>query len=244
MSNTAANQKGADRGGRADASRQLSWLASELVVVFIGVVLGLAFNAWWEEVQDQKDLQLSLARLLDNLTTTVTDLQGDVAVMDQSWESARILINSEVSRLPDGTAALALMRLLDTRTPIPESAEYKALTSTGKLREITNAKIITGVTAAYEQLPYLQRLSNTSAGLAGELRDMLAAGIVYEELGDFSFDYPPFRLNHLGLQLLANDDVRAKIVYVGFWARFQAEKYRIVIAEIEDAIANIEAELR
>jgi len=163
--------------------------------------------------------------------------------MDQSWQSARLLINSDLRELPDSVVALALMRLLDTRTPVPESAEYKALTSTGKLREINNAKIVTSVTAAYEQIPYLQRLSDTSASRAGELRDMIATGIVYDELGNFSTDDPPFRLNERGRQLLANDDVRAKIVSAGFWAEFQADKYRIVIAEIENAISNIEAEL-
>jgi len=211
--------------------------------VFVGVVLGLAFNAWWQEFQDQQETQLSLVRLLDNLTTTLADLKGDVAIMDQSWESARILINSDVRNLPDDAVALALKRLLDTRTPIPESAEYTALTSTGKLRTINNAKIVTGVTAAYEQLPYLLRLSNISATLARELKDMIAAGIVYEELGNFSIDYPPFSVNDRGHQLLANDDVRAKIVDVGFWAKFQAERYRIVISEIEGAVSNIEAEL-
>ena len=243
MSEAAGNPHCTNRGDQVGASRSLSWLASELVVVFVGVVLGLAFNAWWQEIQDQKATQLSLTRLSDNLATTLADLKGDVAAMDQSWESARLLINSDVSELPASTVALALMRLLDIRIPVPETAEYKALTSTGKLREINNAEIVTGVTAAYEQLPYLRHLSDTAMRFANELQGMVAAGMVYEELGDFRIDYPPFRVNDRGRQLLANDDVRVRIVSIGYLAGFQAERYRIVISVIEKAISDIEEEL-
>lgn len=143
--------------------RSLSWLAAELTVVVIGVVVGIAISSWWQDTQDQKIIRLSLERLPDNLTTTLVDLQTDVGILGDTWDAARILINSEPSELTNASAASALAKLFDTRTPVPESAEYKALTSTGKLRDISNPELVTAVTAVYEQLPYLQHLADESA---------------------------------------------------------------------------------
>jgi len=224
--------------------RSLNWLAAELIVVVIGVVLGLAFSAWWQNLQDQKDSRLSLARLSDNLATTLRDLQGDIVVMEQSAEAARMLVNSSASERTPESAALALARIFDTRTPVAESAEYKALTSTGRLREIRNPKIVTAVTSIYEQMPYLIRLSDISDREARELQKMVSMSLIYQDIAAFNLDVPTFTLDERAEEVLTRADVRAQIVSAGFWAAFQAERYRSVISEITDVIAEIENELR
>lgn len=131
----------------------------------------------------------------------------------------------------------------DTRTPVPESAEYKALTSTGKLRDISNPELVTAVTAVYEQLPYLQHLADESAKGAWNLRVMIATGLEYQKLGEFDIDMPAFTLNDEGEERLARTDVRALIVVAAYSSSYQAMRYRQVISEIEIAIASIEVEL-
>ena len=226
------------------SGRNLNWLAAELVVVVMGVILGLAFSAWWQDIQDQKDSHSSLLRLSGNLTTTLRDLQGDVTALEKSAQAARMLINSKASEITREAAALAIARIFDTRTPVAESAEYKALTSTGRLRDISNPKIVTAVTSIYEQLPYLVRLSDISDREARDLRKMLAMSLVYSDVGAFELDAPPFTLNDRGEELLARPDVRAQIVSAGYWAAFQARRYRSVIADISDVIAEIDIDLR
>jgi len=223
---------------------KVNWLVAELIVVVIGVVLGLAFSAWWQNFQDQKDSALSLARLSENLATTLRDLQGDIEIMEQSAEAARMLLNSSASERTPESAAIALAQIFDTRTPVAESAEYKALTSTGRLRDIRNPKIVTAVTSIYEQLPYLIRLSDISDREARELRKMVAMSLMYQDVAAFNLDMPAFTLNERAEELLARADVRAQIVSAGYWAAFQAQRYRSVISEITDVIAEIENELR
>lgn len=244
MSDTAAKRPDdhADKSFRL--GRNLNWLVAELIVVVIGVVLGLAFSAWWQNFQDQKDSVLSLVRLSENLATTLRDLQGDIVVMEQSAAAARMLVNSNASERTPESAALALARIFDTRTPVAESAEYKALTSTGRLRDIRNPKIVTAVTSIYEQLPYLIRLSDVSDREARELRKMVSMSLMYHDIGAFNVDMPTFTLNELSGEVLDRADVRAQIVSAGFWAAFQAERYRSVISEITDVMAEIEHELR
>jgi len=224
--------------------RSANWLVAELAVVVIGVVLGLAFSAWWQSYQDQKDSASSLARLSENLETTLRDLEGDVVIIEQSTEAARMLLNSSASERTPESSASALARIFDTRTPVAQYAEYKALTSTGRLRDIRNPKIVTAVTSVYEQLPYLIRLSDISAKEATELREMVAISLMYRDVATFNLDFPIFTLNERAEELLARADVRAKIVSAGYWAAFQARRYRRVISEIKDAIAEIENELR
>jgi len=244
MSET-ATERPADEGNKSlRIARSLNWLVTELIVVVIGVVLGLAVSAWWQNVQDQKDSALSLARLSDNLETTLRDLQGDVDHMEQAAEAARMLINSTASERTQESTAQALASIFDTRTPTAESAEYDALTSTGRLRDISNPKIVTAVTSIYELLPYLIRLSDTSEREAIELRKMVAMSLVYHDVGAFELDAPAFTLNDRAEELLARADVRAQIVSAGYWAAFQARRYRSVISDITAAIAEIENELR
>jgi hypothetical protein len=244
MSDAAAKKPDVDCNLPFRFGRNLNWLVAELVVVVIGVVLGLAFSAWWQNFQDHKDSRLSLARLSENLTTTLHDLQGDIEIIELSAEAARTLINSRPSDRTPEVAALALARIIDTRTPVVESAEYKALTSTGALRDIRNPKIVTAVTSIYEQLPYLIRLSDVSYREARDLRVMVALSIEYQDIRAFDLDAPIFTLNERAEELLTRADVRAQIVSAGYWAAFQASRYRTVILEIADVIAEIDNELR
>jgi len=244
MSDLAAKTPDADSKKPFRLGRNLNWLVAELVVVVMGVVLGLAFSAWWQDFQDDKDSRLSLARLSENLTTTLHDLQGDVEVMEQSAEAARMLINSKPSGRTPESAALALARIFDTRTPVAETAEYQALTSTGTLRDIANPKIVTAVTSIYEQLPYLIHLSDVSDRTAIDLRTMVAISLVYQDIPSFDLDAPIFTLNENAEELLTRADVRAQIAIAGYWAAFQARRYRSVILGITDVLAEIDNELR
>jgi hypothetical protein len=244
MSNVETKSSDSDSTGPLRFGRNLNWLIAELVVVVMGVVLGLAFSAWWQDFLDDKDSRLSLARLSENLTTTLHDLQGDVEVMEQSAEAARMLINSRPSDRTPESAALALARIFDTRMPVAEIAEYQALTSTGKLRDIANPKIVTGVTSIYEQLPYLMSLSDVSERTAEDLRAMVAISLVYQDIPTFGMDAPIFTLNERAEELLIRADVRAQIVNAGYWAAFQARRYRSVISGITDVLEEIDNELR
>lgn len=244
MSEAVTERPNENTDGSFRYGRKLNWLAAELIVVIMGVVLGLAFSAWWQNFQDQKDSALSLARLSENLATTLRDLQGDIEIMERSAEAARMLVNSSPSERTPESEALALARVFDTRTPVAESAEYNALTSTGRLRDIRNPKIVTAVTSIYEQLPYLIRLSNISDREARELQSMVAVSLVYRDIPAFNLDMPTFSLNERAEELLTRADVRAQIVSAGYWAAFQARRYRNVISEIRDVIAEIDNELR
>lgn len=223
---------------------KVNWLVAELIVVIMGVVLGLAFSAWWQNYQDQKDSALSLARLSDNLAMTLLDLQADIGLLEQSAAAARMLLNSNASELTPESSASALARIFNTREPVAVSAEYKALTSTGRLRDIRNPKVVTAVTSIYEQLPYLMRLADGSDREASELKRKVAMSLIYREVAPFNLDMPTFTLHESAEEVLARADVRAQIVSAGFLAAFQAERYRIVISEITEVIAEIENELR
>ena len=215
----------------------------KIAAIVASILLAFAIDAWWEESQNQQDIRLSVARLSDNLKTTLLDLQTDVETLEQSWVAAQLFINSEQSERSRDSAETALAELFKTRTPTAESAEYRSLTSTGMLRDISNPEIVTAVTSAYEMLPYLQHLSGTSSREAQDLRAMIATGLAYQHLGDFDPQPPAFTLNEEGQKLLARADIRGKIIRVAQNKSLQASYYRLVISRIEEAIEAIEIEL-
>jgi len=215
----------------------------KIAAIVASILLAFAIDAWWEESQNQQDIRLSLARLSDNLKTTLLDLQTDVETLEQSWVAAQLFINSEQSERSRDSAETALAELFKTRTPTAESAEYRSLTSTGMLRDISNPEIVTAVTSAYEMLPYLQHLSGTSSREVQDLRAMIATGLAYQHLGDFDPQPPTFTLNEEGQKLLARADIRGKIIRVAQNKSLQASYYRLVISRIEEAIEAIEIEL-
>ena len=215
----------------------------KIAAIVASILLAFAIDAWWEESQNQQDIRLSLARLSDNLKTTLLDLQTDVETLEQSWVAAQVFINSEQSERSRDSAETALAELFKTRTPTAESAEYRSLTSTGMLRDISNPEIVTAVTSAYEMLPYLQHLSGTSSREVQDLRAMIATGLAYQHLGDFDPQPPAFTLNEEGQKLLARADIRGKIIRVAQNKSLQASYYRLVISRIEEAIEAIEIEL-
>ena len=227
-------------------SKIIPWkrISIEAAAVVASILLAFAIDAWWQESQKQEDIHLSLERLSDNLKTTLLDLQTDAGILEQSWVAAQILINSKQSELVRGSAETALAELFDTRIPIVESAEYKSLTSTGMLRDISNANIVASVTSVYEQVPYLQSLSSSSGGAVRDLREMVATSLVYQELGGFESIQPVFTLSDEGRELLMRTDIRAKIVEAAWLMSLQASYYRHTISNIEDAIELIEGELR
>lgn len=234
-------------------SRDIPWkrISVEATAIVASILLAFAIDASWEEAQNQKDIRLSLARLSDNLNTTLLDLQTDVEILEKSWVAARILINSEESKAVQGSATTALAELFNTRTPVAESAEYRSLTSTGMLRDFSNSNIVATVTSVYELLPYLHYLSSTSSREVQDLTRMVAIGLVYQDLGDFDYQDveapdpqpPAFGLNVEGQELLARADVRANIVRVAHAKLLQASYYRLVISKIEEAIESIKGEL-
>lgn len=234
-------------------SKDVPWkrISVEAAAIVASILLAFAIDALWEDAQNQEDIRLSLARLSDNLNTTLLDLQTDVEILERSWVAARILINSEESKSVQGSATTALAELFNTRTPVAETAEYRSLTSTGMLRDISNPNIVASVTSVYELLPYLQHLSSTSIGEVQELTRMVSMGLVYQDLGDFDdqdvdkFDPqpPPFGLNDEGHELLARADIRATIIRVAQAKSLQASYYRLVISKIEEAVELIEIEL-
>jgi hypothetical protein len=226
-------------------SKDIPWkrISIEAAAIVASILLAFAIDAWWEESQNQKDIRLSLARLSDNLKTTLLDLQTDVETLEQSWAAAQILINSEQSERVQGSVEMALAELFKTRTPTAESAEYRSLTSTGMLRDISNPVIVTAVTSVYEMLPYLQHLSGTSSREVQGLRAMIATGLVYQDLGDFDPQPPAFTLNEEGQEFWVRADIRAKIIRVAQNKSLQASYYRLVISRIEEAIESIEIEL-
>ncbi len=230
---------------RATDSKDIPWkrIAIEATAIVASILLAFAIDAWWEESQNQQDIRLSLARLSDNLKTTLLDLQTDVETLEHSWVAAQIFINSGQSERSQDSAETALTELFKTRTPTAESAEYRSLTSTGMLRDISNPEIVTAVTEAYEMLPYLQHLSGTSSREVQDLRAMIATGLDYQHLGDFDLQPPTFTLNEEGQELLARADIRGKIVRVAQNKSLQASYYRRVISRIEEAIEAIEIEL-
>jgi hypothetical protein len=227
---------------RPTDSGDIPWkrIAIEATAIVASILLAFAIDAWWDESQNQQDIRLSLARLSDNLKTTLLDLETDVETLEQSWVAAQSLINSDNSKRAQGSAETALAELFKTRTPTAESAEYRSLTSTGMLRDISNPEIVTAVTSAYEMLPYLQHLSGASSREVQDLRAMIATGLDYQHLGNFDSRPPTFTLNADGQKLLARADVRGKIVRVAHNKSLQASYYRIVISQIEEAIEAIE----
>jgi hypothetical protein len=230
---------------RMTDTKDIPWkrISVEATAIVASILLAFAIDASWEEAQQQEDIRLSLMRLSDNLKITLLDLKTDVETLEQSWVAAQILINSERPQSVRESAETALAELLETRTPVAESAEYRSLTATGMLRDISNPEIVTAVTSAYENVPYLQHLSGTSSREVQNLRAMISIGLDYRHLGDFNLESPTFTLNEEGQRLLARADVRGNIVRVAQIKSLQARYYRLVIAQIEEAIKAIDIEL-
>lgn len=231
---------------RTTDSKEIPWkrIGIEATAIVASILLAFAIDAWWEESQNQQDIRLSLSRLSDNLTITLLDLQTDVETLEQSWVAAKTLINSEQREHSQYSAEMALAELFKTRIPTAESAEYRSLTSTGMLRDISNPEIVTAVTSVYEMLPYLLHLSGTSRDAVHDLRAMIATGLDYQDLGDFDPQPPSFTINEEGQQLLARTETRGIIIRVARNKSLQASYYRLAISRIEDAIEAIEIELK
>ena len=219
-------------------------ISIEFAAIVGSILLAFSIDAWWQEAQDQKSIKHSLARLADNLSATVSDLQSDLEILDYSAEAARMFINEESVDISKEKATASLAKLFDTRSPAVESAEYKALTSTGRLRDIPNVDIIRVLTSIYDQMPKLNRLAVNTGNEARDLRKLIAPEIVYNQIGSFSLDRPTFELSDRGLEILTRADVREQIVDAGYRASFQAVRYRALIADIENAIALIDAEMK
>jgi uncharacterized protein YggT (Ycf19 family) len=227
-------------------STTIQWkrFSVEIAAIVGSILLAFAIDAWWQEAQDQKSIEHSLARLADNLSATVSDLQSDLGILDISAAAARDFINGEPEGISTDKAAAGLARLFDTRSPNVELAEYEALTSTGRLRDIPNVDIIRLLTSIYDQMPKLIRLADQTGNEARDLRKMVASEILYNQLESYSLDRPNFELSDRGLEILMRADVREQIVDAGYRASFQAIRYRALIADIENAIALIEVELQ
>ena len=219
-------------------------ISIEFAAIVGSILLAFSIDAWWQDAQDQKSIEHSLARLADNLSATVSDLQSDLEILDHSAEAARMLINGESVDISKGKATASLAKLFDTRSPAVESAEYKALTSTGRLRDIPNVDIVRVLTSIYDQMPKLNRLADKTGNEARNLRKLIAPEIVYDQIGSFSLDRPTFELSDRGLEILTRTDIREQIVDAGYRASFQAVRYRALIADIENAIVLIEVELQ
>ncbi len=219
-------------------------ISIEFAAIVGSILLAFAIDAWWQEAQNQKSIEHSLARLVDNLSATVSDLQSDLEILDLSAEAARDFINGEPEGISKDKATENLAKLFDIRSPEVESAEYEALTSTGRLRDIPNVDVIRMLTSIYDQMPKLVQLADITRNEARDLRKMIAPEILYSQIGSYSLDRPTFELSDGGLEILKRADVREQIVDAGYRASFQAFRYRALIADIEKAIALIKVELQ
>jgi len=76
-------------------AKTIHWkrISVEFAAIVDSILLAFAIDTSWQEAQDQQSIERSLARLANNLSATVSDLQADLTILDLAADSSRALTN-------------------------------------------------------------------------------------------------------------------------------------------------------
>ena len=137
----------------ADFGRRSRWLAAELLVIVVGVLVALAIDEWRENVEDARTAAEYLHQLVADLESTERQMIDAGEVNGVSESATRKLVAAfegrESTLLSDVRQLLTEVEVFDNPVPVLGAAE--ALMSTGDLRLIGDA------TTRLEITSYLSR---------------------------------------------------------------------------------------
>ena len=154
------------RSLRKPVSAKLSWYASEISVVVIGVLIALALNAWWQGVQDSRSEEHYYEQLKNNLERTISVHKAD------SISSARVQRHhmrfNEAARFDSEVSSDSvdswIGRALTSYVSNISLGAFAALVDTGDLNLISDDSLRFAISDYYDEMINQERslqLANT-----------------------------------------------------------------------------------
>lgn len=145
------------------STRYLRYIV-ELAVVFLGVWLGLLAEDYRQTRQEREAERVSLGRLIADLDSDALDMAGNLERTTASHAAARWVLDRSDARGVDSDSLaehLSTIHFISLLTP--NTSEYSALKSTGRINLIRNQELRQGLTQLYEGYPYINALHDRDA---------------------------------------------------------------------------------
>jgi hypothetical protein len=138
----------------------VQWLAAELVVVVLGVVIAFAADGWREDLQRVEEERLYLDRLSEDLDATLNAFQRAQAMLETMRNATLELIEIQeagegrYSVDPDGLAALYITATGPEWVPsiFERGATYRELVASGRLQLLRDRALRGRLVLFYRQL--------------------------------------------------------------------------------------------
>ena len=125
------------------------WMAAELIVVVLGVLIAFAADGWREDLREAQEERLYLDRLSDDLDATLNMFQFAQARLERMGDATLTLIEIQEagegrsSVDPDSLAALYIMAAGPEWVPsiLERGATYRELVASGRLQLLRDREL-------------------------------------------------------------------------------------------------------
>ena len=122
------------------ASR-MRWFGAEFLVVLTGVLVALAFNAWWGTRQDQRREENYLRQIHAELLRTEEELAVEVGLAEEMFVKAARLHAAFFATAPVSSDSLDRWLELNHADPEPLLGTLRAIVSTGELNLVRDDSV-------------------------------------------------------------------------------------------------------
>jgi hypothetical protein len=120
-------------------------LASELVIVVVGIFIAIQADRWWEQQDDLRQEQLYIERLAEDIERDIANISYAIELAAFRLEFADLLIaaaiNPEISQNEPEKFLAAVHQSAFTYTPALSSDTFEELRSTGSLGLLRDEKL-------------------------------------------------------------------------------------------------------
>lgn len=141
---------------RWDWRPRLRWFAAEILIVVAGVLIALALNAWWQNLQAaaSEENYLSLIRRdLGDMAASLEELQAfEDEQIEGGLEAYRVISAEDRSAEQLALVSDRILRLTSRRTMSAIDATYTDLINTGNLPLIRNQALRDLIITYYERI--------------------------------------------------------------------------------------------
>jgi hypothetical protein len=145
----------------------------EFLTVFLGVSVSLIAENWRQRRADTHAEHNSLVRLYSDLRAEQQDVEGNLTRARTGLSSARWLIANGARGHSADTVSAALTAVGTCSFFLPQTSEYTALKSSGRLSIIEEQTIRESVVSFYEMDPFIAWLHERDCVQTGDLMDSL-----------------------------------------------------------------------
>lgn len=147
---------------------KLRWFATEIVVVVAGVLIALALNAWWSQIQNTQKQQILMVAVSDELATNVTSL-------NQSVEAHRGIADAiERAQIDGSSEAVHQTAVIERELWEPQTTAIKMLISFQSTSKLDGSKLRIELGSVLELIQKYQEREHRAAEFQDRARERIA----------------------------------------------------------------------